>query len=160
MKIAGLAIEAPKEREVPIPRINDKGEEEFIVFKIKPILVFDEFDKQFPMPTPKKKKVKGITQVDSKDPKYVAEVNAWSKLRITWLILQSLSPTAIEWDTVTDDPTTWENYHKELKDSGFSAAEVEHIESEIIRLCGMSSSNLSEARNRFLASKRVKGAKA
>ena len=151
MKIAGQTIQPPKAIEVPIPKLDANGEEYFIVFKLKPIMNFDAFNKQFPAPVPPTKRNSKVEYLDYEDQEYKDARLAYAELRICWMFLESTRDTNIEWDTVTEDPSTWSNYEKELIDSGFTVPEVEELLTKVLQLSGLSSTNLEEARKRFLA---------
>ena len=151
MKIAGQTIQAPQSIEVPIPKLDANGDEYFIVFKIKPIMNFDAFNKQFPAPVPPTKKNSKVEYLDYEDQEYKEARLAYAELRICWMFLQATSDTNIEWDTVTEDPSTWGGYEKELLDNGFTVPEIEELLSKVLQLSGLSSTNLEEARKRFLA---------
>ena len=151
MKIAGQIVEAIKSLEVPIPRLNSEGEEIFIVFKLKPIFSFKEFEDKYPRPAPPIKKTSAGEFPDESSPEYLKQVADWGELKMAWMFLQATKETDIEWDTVTDNPLTWTGFREELKAGGFSNTEIDTLQMKIIEISGMSPANLEAARKRFLA---------
>ena len=148
MKINGKIIEGPKPEVIVIP----KGEDEY-VFKAMPILDYEDFDKLCPVPLPPEKVLKGgEVQLDINDKEYSKKLTEWSKQKLSWMTLTSLSATeGLEWDTVDmSDPTTWENYTTELK-SSFTDAEIQMIVSTVFTACGLNQDKIDEATKRFLA---------
>ena len=69
------------------------------------------------------------------------------------MILKSLEATeGLEWETVKmDDPETWLNYEKELKDSGLSPIEVGRIVGICMSANGLDERKMEAARDAFLA---------
>lgn len=151
MKIAGQTIEPPKSIEVPILKLDKDGNEYFIVFKLKPVMNFDAFNAQFPPPTPPTKRTSKMEYLDYENPEYKEKALDYRTLRLSWMFLQATKDTDIEWDTVTEDPATWPGYEKELMDNGFTYDEIVELLNKILQLSGLNSTNLEEARKRFLA---------
>lgn len=156
MKLKGQTLLAPKPVELPFSRRDEDGQEIFITLTIKPILSFKPFEDKFPLPKPPVKKNGTVPYSDDSDPEYKQQVLDYVNLKMSWLLLEALKPSDIEWETVTADPTTWVNWNKEFIDSGFSPAETQMIEDTIYDISGLTAGNLEETRKRFLAWKREK----
>jgi hypothetical protein len=77
--------------------------------------------------------------------------------RANWMFLTSISATPdLEWETVKlNDPNTWENWRKELRDSGFSIPECNYLWSSFSEANSLDNSKIEEARERFLASQQI-----
>lgn len=151
MKIKGRKISKPNLEIIVIPR---GGEEEDIVFKAQAVLDMSDFDKMCPMPKPPVLVKKGgMKVVNIEDPIYKQELERHGKLRITWMVLQSLRATEdFEWETVDpQNPDTWNNYEREFKESGFSQVEVNRIISGVMTANSLNDDRIKEARERFFA---------
>jgi hypothetical protein len=153
MKIFG---ETPKANLViiPIPRGNDTA----VIFKAQAVLDNDDFDKLCPMPIAPTitRPGKPATQ-DVTDKVYLKAVNEYSSNKLAWMVIKSLEATeGLEWDTIElNDPDTWSNYEQELREGGFSEAEIMHIINGVIEANGLSDDKIDEARNSFLAGRLV-----
>jgi hypothetical protein len=156
MKLTGQTLLAPKPVELPFVRRDEDGNETYITITVKPVLSFEDFETKFPIPTPPKSTKGGLEFLNAEDPTFKIQILDYSELKVNWLILESLKATEVEWDTITEDPTTWSNWKDEFLDSGFTRSEIQLIESEIYTICGMTATNMEETRKRFLAWKREK----
>lgn len=148
MKFNGRKL-APRTSTVVLPRPDGD-----LVIKAAAVLNYDDFDKLCPQPEPPSTMRPGgaITQ-NPEDPKYREAVNQWSARRIHWMVLTSLQATPdIEWETVDmADPATWENYEKEMAESGLSPVEINAIVECVTEACGLNQSKIDEATKAFLA---------
>ena len=52
-----------------------------------------------------------------------------------------------------EDPSTWLNYEKELKDSDFSQIEINRLVSGVLQVNSLDEDHIKAARERFLAGK-------
>jgi len=150
MKIQGKKFDGPAIEIVPIIR----GEEE-IILKAQAVLDYEDFHTVCPRPTPPEKMFPGgRKEVNVNDKKYIEDINGYSNKKYTWMVLKSLEATeGLEWETVDmSKPDTWDNYNKELTDSGFTEAEVVRILMAVTNAQGLNSDKIEEARKRFLAS--------
>ena len=142
MKIKGKTIPPPEPVTVKIPRGD-----QIIEFVCGPVLDFSEFERLCPEP-----KAPLVTEVgkgsyrDTKAPVYLAALEKHRDQRTNWLMLKSLSATKdLEWETVNmDDPTTWENFRKELREC-FTDAETVHVINSIMDANYPSEERLKEA---------------
>lgn len=151
MKIEGRSIKGPNVEVIVIPR----GDGQNIVFKAQAVLDSTRFNTLAPEPTPPLRRLAG-QDVDTPwldEPEYLKKRVAHAKLWFAWIVLESLSATpGLEWDTVQEnDPTTWLNYEKELRDSGFSISECNFIVNKVMEANCLSDAKLKEARDSFLA---------
>jgi len=153
MKIAGIDLGQPSDVIIPIIR----GEQE-VIFKAACIVNMDELDKILIEPKPPQRMMRGETVATSvfDDPKYIKEMNVFSKRRIAWMVAKSLLATDnLEWETVDlQNPETFENYETELKTGGFNEFQIGSLVRGVMEANGLSESRVQEARNRFLATQR------
>src|SRR6185369_1977194 len=143
MKIKGKKISERNIVILPIPRAN--GED--IILKFAAILDYSEFDAVCPLPTPPIKIVKGGARVpDYESPKYIVQVNEYSKKKTAWMIIKSMSVTeGLEWEKVDlADSNTWSEYSKELADSGFSDMEQQRILRAVLEANCLSDGKIKE----------------
>ena len=149
MKIAGKVLDGPRVETLVIPR----GEDE-IILKARAVLDFDDFEKLCKPPEPPMLLKRGGEQVPRLDDKdYLKRLDDFASKKTAWMVLKSLEATeGLEWETVKmDDPDTWRNFETELKDAGFSFAEVGLILQTVTTACGLNQSKIEEATKRFLA---------
>lgn len=147
MRIKGKKFQ-PREEVVVLPRGDDN-----IVFKAQAVLDYSDFDALCPQPKPPTKMLKGgETHTNPEDPGYQEKLNEWGVKRTHWMVLKSLSATeGLEWETVKmDDPTTWENYEKELSEV-LSPVELSAVIGCVTDACGLNQQKIDEATKRFLA---------
>ncbi len=152
MKIKGQKIEG---RNIEICIIPRGGETPDVIFKCGAVLDITDFEKLCPPPVVKTKMMKGGKKVDDVDsPVYKKASDEHSKKRITYIILRSLEDTeGLEWETVKiDDPSTWDNYEQELKDSGFTNIEVMRIINAVMSANCLNDQLIEKARANFLLS--------
>jgi len=150
MKIQGRIISGPKETIVAIPR--DDGD---IIFKLRAVLTFDEFDVLCPEPVAPTRVYKdGRKELDIENADYVKLSGERASKRWDWMILKSLSATeGLEWETVDmAKPDTYTNYLKELNGAGFTTYEIQKIIQGVIDANGLDETKYKEARERFMYS--------
>lgn len=150
MKINGLVFDGPK----PVTCVIPVGEQQ-MVFTLKPVLDFEEFDKLCPRPEPGERiDNKGIKSKDYNHPKYLENLEKYSHQRMDWMYLKSIEDSeGLEWEQVKmEDPETWHLFHDELKAAGVPDAYIDHFKVRIIQVCGLDPERIDEATQRFLAS--------
>lgn len=155
MKLKGQKLDAPKELILVLPRENNED----IVFKFKAIVDDSTFDTLCKMPEMPMKLVKGGNKVPNlEDPGYKILLNDYARDRLNWMFLTSISATTeLEWETVNlQDRTTWDNWKKELRDSGISIPESNLIWAKFTEANSLDNSKIEEARQRFLATQSAK----
>lgn len=152
MKIHGKKIEGSNVEICVIPRGEDK---EPIVFRCQAVLDIEPFDQLCPAPkAPIIMKPGGKRITDTENSKYKYQLEQHNAKRMGYLIIKSLEATeGLEWETISlSDPDTWDNYQKELKESGFSNIEIMRIISTCMAANCLDEARLERAREDFLAS--------
>lgn len=112
MRIKGKTLQLPKPVECKIFRESDT-----IVFQCGPVIDFKEFLLLAPEPKPPLLNTVGKgKQLMIDDPKYLLKVEAHNKLRISYMMVKSISCTPdLEWSKVDlNNPDTWHEYEDEL----------------------------------------------
>ena len=147
MKIAGQKVSGPHVETLVLPR----GDDEVIVFRAQAVQSFDEFEKLCPEPKPPGKRTKDgfVPNVDDKD--YRSILQTHNEKRIAYLVICSLEPSKIEWDTVEiGNPKTWMNYVKDFKSAGFTTIEINRIVGAVMAANALDEVKLQQAREVFL----------
>jgi len=146
MKIAGVEIKGPHEELLVLPR----GEQQ-IPIRARAVLDMDIFDKLCPEPKPPGKRTKDGWIPNPDDAGYKSILSIYHAKRLGYLIIKSLEPSEIEWDTVNlDDPSTWTNYMDDFKKGGLSNIEMNRIITCVIQANSLDEKKLEEARKVFL----------
>ena len=148
MKIGGIDPSTmPTEVFLVLPR----GEKE-IVFRARGVQDYKEFNKLCSEPTaPKitKPKEGWVDNVD--EPGYKDMMKTYGLKRLAWLIITSLEPSEIEWETVDPAKTsTWLGWEDEMRDSGFSQVECNRIQALVLEANCLDEDKLDQARENFL----------
>jgi len=130
-----------------IPRENGES----IVFIANGIFDYSEFEKLFPEPKPAVVVDKGVQSFNYQHPKYREQLGKWVKYKSHWIALESLKQTpGIEWETVKmEDPETWGNYEKELKEI-LLPNEVTEVSNAVMDACALTNQKVEEATQAFL----------
>ena len=147
MKIGGQVITAPSEQILVLPR-----EPQPIVFRAKALPDMDEFYKFCPEPKPPVKLVKGGgTEPDASAPGYREQMTNHIKQRVGYMVIHTLAPSEIEWDTVNaDNPSTWTNWESDLRNAGLTQIEVNRVGQLVMDANSLSEDKLEQARELFL----------
>jgi hypothetical protein len=96
MKIGGIDPRTiPNEEVLVLPR-----GESVIVFKARGLSDMDEFQKLCPEPTPPGKLTKEGWVANPEDKNYVSVMAEYGKRRLAYMIVKTLEPSSIEWETV------------------------------------------------------------
>ena len=150
MKLSGIKVEAKYIKEITFYR-----EETEFVFKLEAVGDYRDFETNHPPPEPPVKITSGdITYKDEKDPDYLELLEEWEGWRVHWLFIHTIKD--IEWDTVTSDPSTFENWINDLEKAGFSVFEVQKLQTEISIVNGlMEPKRIEEAVKNSLAGTEV-----
>lgn len=150
MKIKGLDLTKEHVDFVVFTRGDQK-----IVFTIKGVYNYDEFDTLVELPKPNIiTNVKtGQKTADTESPSWTAKITEYVQLKNAYTALKSLSATeGLEWETVDiGQPDTWLNIDKELRQV-FSENELNFLLSKIVEVNG-NAETLNKARESFLAEK-------
>jgi hypothetical protein len=146
MKIGGIDPSTlPKEEILVLPR----GDQQ-IVFRATGISDYDEFNKLCPEPKPPGKLTKDGWVPDNDDENYQSIVAAHGKKRLAWMVIKSLTPSEIQWDTVDPaNPSTWVNWEKDLKDAGLSQVECNRVMQLVFQANCLDEDKLKRAREVF-----------
>jgi hypothetical protein len=132
-----------------------KGDQQ-LVFRATGLGSLEDFERLCPEPVPPMKLTKEGKVADTEDKDYVAAISGHQKLRSAYLIVNSLRPSEIEWDTVKlDAPATWANWDKDLKNAGLSQIECNRIQSLVWEANCLDEKKLQKARELFLQGTRV-----
>jgi len=158
MKINGVPLYRPFEVEVFIPR--DK-KEDHIMFIARACDFIEEFAAVAEEPIPPMRTKIGDDGPPTPvldDPDYVAASKKHEAQRMDFIVLKSLEPTEwLEWDKVKlDNPETFHLFREEMKEAGLSVGEVGRIIGECMRVNGLSSGAIEQAKIDFLALKAQK----
>jgi hypothetical protein len=142
-------------REVPTALNEDfivltRGEES-IVIRARALPDMDEFLDAVTEPKPPGKLVKGDWKDNLDDPTYKQRMEMFARQRAGFLVIHSLKPSDIEWETVDiDDPKTWPNWEDDLKNSGFTNVECNHILQLVMDVNQLDEAKMKAARESFL----------
>lgn len=153
MKLGGRKLTNNNLELVVIPR-NQDGD---LVFKFKPVLSFDDFDKLVKLPeVPIITDAQG-TRALNDDPIYRKQVGEYIAVKTAWMFLTSISATeGLEWENVDiGNPKTWQGYSDELQASGITEIEAAMLNRGFEKVNSLNESHLDEARSRFLASQQA-----
>jgi len=149
LKIKGQHISLPTPVLIIIPREGND-----LIFYAQPIIDYSDFDTKAPEPTPPRVLRPGGVEFDDYDSQsYKESLERHGRLRWAWMIVKSLLATdGLEWETVNfNDPSTWEGYEKELKESGLTQSEVNYLSSQVAKANMLTEEKVEQARQRFFA---------
>ena len=130
-----------------LPRVG--GE---IVFKARGINDMDEFNRLCPEPQPPTLLTgDGKKKTDDKDKDYLAECEEYGRRKWGYIVVKSLEPSNIEWDTVKlEVPSTWANWDSELRANGITSVECNRVFSLALAANSLDERKLNKAREVFL----------
>lgn len=148
MKIGGRDPKTlPPEAVLVLPR--DGGE---FVFRARGLADMDEFCKLCPEPMPPTKIVKGGREPDLGDQGYLQQMAEHRRRRWGFMVVKSLEPTEIEWDSVkADDPASWPRWEDDLKAAGFTGPERNRVFALCLEANSLDEAKIQRARELFLA---------
>lgn len=136
---------------IVLPRNNDED----LVFHARGIEEFETFEKLCPPPEPPAKILPGGQEVPNpNDENFLKAVDGYGAKRVAYMVVKGLSEGTpdLEWEEVKlSDHHTWDNYRKELRESGLSDIEVNRVVAGVMRANSLSEYAVEEARKRFLA---------
>jgi hypothetical protein len=147
MKIGGVDPRTlPNEEILVLPR-----GEQHIVFRAKALPNLDEFHTLCPEPVPPNKLTKDGLSPDFTDKGYRSVLEEYNKRRLSYMIVVSLEPSSIEWDTVNiDKPGSWINWEADLKNAGLSQVECNLVLRLVMEANSLDENKLKKAREVFL----------
>ena len=154
MRIGGIDPGAlPAEEVLVLPR----GEES-IVFRARGLADMDEFDKLCPEPKPPVRLTKAGKEPNEEDTNWRSAMLAHGRRRVAYMVVKSLEPSKIEWDSVDlDIPKTWLNYTDDLRRAGFSQVEINRIVGLVWEANCLDEAKLEQARAVFLRGQQPAG---
>lgn len=149
MKLKGTTVKNDNIEYVVIPR-KDKN----LVFTLRPVLDYDEFDNYLKEPTPPTITMAGgATSLDYEDRDYKRSYLDYLNRKSQWTFIQSLMATEeLELEKVKlNDPSTWLLLDDELREAGFTINERNQLWIAYEKANSINKDRLEEARNSFLA---------
>jgi hypothetical protein len=122
MKINGVDPSTiPSEDILVLPR----GKQQ-IVFTARGLPDMDAFQALCPEPVAPAKMTSEGWKPDEQNPDYVSSKLEYNRRRLAYMVVNSLAPSNIEWDTVNiDQPGTWANWEDDMKANGKGLSQVE-----------------------------------
>ena len=147
MKIAGIDPKLlPPEQVLVLPRLGGN-----ITFHARGIPDMDEFLKLCPEPMPASILTPDGAKPDTTAPGYLSDLKEHNKKRWAYMVVKSLEPSAIEWDTVhLDQPATWANWSADLKANGLTQSECNRVFNLMLEANSLDEDKLQKAREVFL----------
>jgi hypothetical protein len=147
MKIGGIDPRTLANEEV---LVLPRGES-VIVFKARGLADMDEFQKLCPEPTPPGKLTKEGWVPNPDDKNYVSVMAEYGKRRLAYMIVKTLEPSSIEWETVDlSIAGTWANWEQDLKSAGFTQIECNRVVALVLEANCLNEEKLEKARKLFL----------
>jgi len=93
---------------------------------------------------------KAGTEPNEEDANWRSAMLAHGRRRVAYMVVKSLEPSEIEWDTVDpENPKTWTNYAEDLRNAGFSQVEVNRIVQLVWEANCLDETKLERARQVF-----------
>ncbi len=123
-----------------------------LVFRAQGLSDMAEFTAVCPLPKAPGKLTKEGFVANTKDSAYQVTMQQWSAKRLGFMVVKTLEPTEIEWDTVNiDDPGTWANWENDLKNAGLSQFECNRVTALVLEANSLDDEKIEKARAVFLA---------
>jgi len=145
MKIGGKKV-TPNESILVLPRPDGD-----LIIKARSADINDEFDARFPLPIAPLIQTKDGNHYDYKDPDYKRACKIRDGRRFSFLVLRSLEPSNIEWDTVDmESPNTWSNWTEDMKNAGMSEVEVQRVINTVLAANALDEEKIQQALDSFL----------
>ncbi len=147
MKIGGIDPRTlPTEEVLVIPR-GDQA----IVFYATGVASMEEFRKLCPEPEAPVKWTKDGRVPDETDENYQTVMSEHLRRRLAYIVVHSLIPSKIEWETVKlDNPASWANWEDDLKTAGLSQMECNRVLTLVLEANCLDEKKLRKAREVFL----------
>ena len=122
-----------------------------LVIKAESVSINSEFEKLCPPAVPPMVTTKEGSRPDFSDSTYKKIERGRDAKRFAFMILRSIAPSEIEWENVKmDDPSTWENWQKEMEDAGLSEVEITRVINCVLEANSLDESKIKAAREAFL----------
>lgn len=150
MKIGGNEIvNSVPEDWLVLPRPGGQD----IVLHARGVPDMEEFDRLLPKPVAPVMLVRGQKVDDVENVDYVSAVKSYGEKRFAYIVLKTLEPSEIEWDTVElGNPDTWTNWGDDLKRAGLNDIECNRIIQLVLNANALNEARMREAREAFLRS--------
>lgn len=147
MKIGGKTVTPPAKELLVIPR-----EDGDLVFWAQAIQDYDEFEEKSPAPKPPVVQRPGEGGVpDYEDGGYLTQLANHNKRRLGYLVIKTLEPSNIEWDSVKpDNPSTWQNWEEDFRKAGLTNAELNRLFQLVMDANNLVESKFKAAKEAFL----------
>lgn len=147
MKIGGIDPKSlPVEEVLVLPRGDER-----IVFRATGVNSMDDFYKLCPSPVAPVILTKDGPVADTKDAGYRDALAGFNRRHTAYMVINSLRPSEIEWDTVQyDNPATWVNWESDLKAAGLTSIECGRVVSLVMEANCLDEAKLRKAREVFL----------
>lgn len=156
MKINGEEIKGPAEEVLVLPRPTGRD----IVLRAQAVRSYDDFHHRVTEPKPKKRLEAGGWKESFDDPQYKKDVADYGELKFAWVVLVSLEPSNIEWDTVDmDKPSTWPNWSDDMRKAGLIETEINRVINCVTSANSLNEQKIEAARQNFLRGLAVASAK-
>lgn len=154
MKIGGVVVTTSDEVLV-LPRV--KGPD----IVIKAVCVdMSDYEEFYPRPKMPQRVVKGGVEGDADSPAYKGQLTKWGQQRFAYMVVNSIIPSDIEWDSVDpEDPASCVKWIEELKKGGLNDAECTRIINCVLTANSLNEAKLKEARDAFLLGQTAEQAK-
>lgn len=147
MKIGGIEVQGPNESVLHLPHHDT-----VVTFRARALLDtdFDHFNAVCPYPSPPVTQTKNGTKENLDDPGYKQQVANYEEKRLGWMVMTSLEPTGIEWESVEPDkPNTWRKFRDDFRKAGFGAVQISRIVNLVMDANCLSESKMEWAREVF-----------
>jgi len=150
MRIGGVEVNGPNEVLLVLPR-----EEGDIIIKARAVLDMDVFEEICPEPKPPALRTKDGVEPNIKDPGFKQQMANYNEKRLAFIVVKSLEPSEIEWDTVDpDNPESLENWQEDFRNAGLATVEINRIIQIVMEANALDESKLEAARQVFLRGQR------
>lgn len=151
MRINGQTVSGPNTDVLVFPRPPVDGENMDIVLKFQAVEDLNDMEEVLQIPQPPTKLVRNEQIKNYGDEAYIAQMHTYSMRRLAYIVLATLKPSNIEWDSVDmKDPTTWMNYVNDFKKAGFSQVEINKVGAKSMEVNALDDNKLEAARQLFL----------
>lgn len=147
MKIGGVD---PKTLCNEVLLVLPRGETD-LVFRARGLKDMTKFNELCPQPKPPGKLTREGYVTMPEDPTYKEMIDTWATKRLGYIVINSLEPSDIEWDSVKDDdPRSWKNWERDLREGGLSEIECSRILATVMEANALDEEKLRKAREVFL----------
>lgn len=147
MKIGGVD---PKTLCNEVLLVLPRGETD-LVFRARGLKDMTKFNDLCPQPKMPTKLTREGPVSMPEDVSYKEMIDQWAKKRLGYIVVNSLEPSDIEWDTVKEDePRSWKNWEDDLRNGGLSEIECSRVLATVMEANALDEAKLKKAREVFL----------